>query len=81
MRQDNHVRGFMKGGLFMNQRTRTPEMLEVRMLDADALSIYIGMGKTRAVEFGEKCGAKRKFGKRALYDKKVIDKAIDELES
>ena len=62
----------------MSQRVNVKEY-EVRMLDANALCVYISMGKTRAIEFGEKCGAKRKFGKRTLYDKRIIDKALDEL--
>lgn len=63
----------------MNKRNSKLEVMEVRMMDADQLAIYIGLGKTRAVEFGEKCGAKRKFGKRALYDKKVIDQYLDNM--
>ncbi len=54
---------------------------EVRMLDAQGLCDYLSMGKTRATEYAEKWGAKRKLGKRTLYDKKIIDKVLDELES
>lgn len=50
-----------------------------RMLDVAGLCAYISMGKTKATEFGEKVGAKRKMGKRTLYDKKIIDKALDEM--
>ena len=53
---------------------------ETRMLDVDDLCAYLNMGKTKATEFGEKCGAKRRIGKRALYDKRIIDQALDELE-
>ena len=49
----------------MNQRVKAKEA-ETRMLDVNALCAYISMGKTRATEFGEKCGAKRKMGKRTL---------------
>lgn len=63
----------------MNQRIQKIES-ETRMLDVNALCAYISMGKTRATEFGESCGAKRKLGKRTLYDKRIIDKALDELE-
>ena len=62
----------------MNQRVKAKEV-ETRMLDVNALCTYISMGKTRATEFGEKCGAKRKMGKRTLYDKRIIDKALDDL--
>lgn len=63
----------------MNQRVKAKES-ETRMLDVNALCAYISMGKTRATEFGEKCGAKRKIGKRTLYDKRIIDRALDELD-
>lgn len=63
----------------MKQRIKTKES-ETRMLDVNALCEYISMGKTRATEFGEKCGAKRKMGKRTLYDKRIIDRALDELD-
>ena len=63
----------------MNQRVKKNEN-ETRMLDINSLCVYISMGKTRATEFGERCGAKRKIGKRTLYDKKIIDKVLDELE-
>lgn len=62
----------------MNQRAKTKES-ETRMLDVNALCAYISMGKTKATEFGERCGAKRKMGKRTLYDKKIIDRALDKL--
>lgn len=52
---------------------------EVRMLDVDGLCTYISMGKTKATEFGERVGAKIKMGKRTLYDKRIIDKALDEM--
>lgn len=63
----------------MNQREKKKES-ETRMLDVNALCAYISMGKTRATEFGERCGAKRKMGKRTLYDKRIIDRALDELD-
>lgn len=63
----------------MYHREKVAE-LETRMMDTEALMAYIGMGRTRASEFGAKCGAKRKMGKRTLYDKRIIDKALDELE-
>ena len=64
----------------MYQRTSVAEF-EIRMLSVEALMAYISMGKSKASEFGEKCGAKRKMGKRTLYDKRIIDKALDELEA
>lgn len=62
----------------MNQRTSVVGN-ETRMLDVAALCVYLSMGRNRAAEFGEQCGAKRKFGKRTLYDKRVLDKALDKM--
>lgn len=63
----------------MVKRAVRTEGLEVRMMGVEELCAYIGMGKTKATEFGESVGAKRKLGKRTLFDKKIIDKALDEL--
>lgn len=52
---------------------------EVRLLSEKQLCVYTGLGRSKAREFGEKCGAVKRIGARVLYDKKIIDKAIDEL--
>lgn len=52
---------------------------EIRMLDADALRTYLSMGRTNAVKFAKSAGAERRIGKRCLYDKKILDHALDEL--
>ena len=50
---------------------------EVRMLDVDGLCAYISMGRTRAVEFAKAAGAEKRIGKRCLYDKRILDEALD----
>ena len=62
----------------MNQRTESD--FTPRMLGACELAKYLSMGKTRAVEFGKQCGACRRFGKRLLFDRVVIDNALNQLE-
>ena len=52
---------------------------EKRMLCIDDASAYIGMGKSRTREIMEELGAKRKIGRRVVYDKKVIDEWLDSL--
>lgn len=52
--------------------------MEVRLLNADELCTYIGMGKAKGVEQGKKIGASVRIGRRLLFDKNIIDKAIDE---
>lgn len=49
----------------------------VRLMDIDALCVYLSLGRNKALEFGEMAGAKRKIGRRTLYDKKALDEAID----
>lgn len=51
----------------------------IRLLSERQLCVYTGLGRNKAREFGEKCGAKKKIGGRVLFDKNIIDKAIDEL--
>ena len=56
------------------------ENSEIRMFDVQGLCAYMSMGRTRAVEFAKAAGAERRFGKRCLYDRRVIDAALDNLE-
>ena len=48
-----------------------------RMMDAPKLCAYLSMGRTRAVEFARGIGAEVKIGRRCLYDRNVIDNALD----
>lgn len=50
-----------------------------RMLSIKEVCAYIGMGQTRAREYMDKIGATRKFGGRVLFDKTVIDAALDKM--
>ena len=50
------------------------------MLSAKEVCTYLGLGMNRGVEFAKAAGAERKVGRRCLYDKKVIDRALDNLE-
>lgn len=51
--------------------------IEPRLLSMKELTIYTGLGKTKAREWAESIGAVKKIGTRALYDKQVIDAALD----
>ena len=62
----------------MYKRT-IPEHSEKRMFDVTELAEYIGMGVTRASQFGKKCGAAKRVGRRVLYDRKIVDAALDSL--
>lgn len=50
---------------------------ERRLLDATEVCIYLGLGRNKGIEFAKSIGAERKIGRRSLYDKVVIDKALD----
>lgn len=61
----------------MKQRTINKEV--PRLMGAEELMTYLSMGKTKAVEFGRNVGAAKRIGNRLLFDRKIIDAAIDEL--
>ena len=63
----------------MLSRTKTNETANIRMMGLPELCAYIGMGQTNARKFGVDAGAVRKIGRRTLYDRVLIDKALDEL--
>lgn len=54
-----------------------PVLSGKRLLDVNDLCIYLSLGRNRAQEFGRRIGAEVKIGKRALYDKSVIDRYFD----
>ena len=59
-------------------RKRSIKDLDGRLLDVDQLQAYLNMGRNRAVEFAEACGAKRKLGRKmARYDRAVIDARLN----
>ena len=49
-----------------------------RMLNIKEVCIYTGMGQTRARQYMDTIGATKPFGRRVLFDKYVIDSALDE---
>lgn len=57
----------------------TNSMPEKRLLDAVEVCTYLGLGRNRGIEFAKSIGAERKIGRRALYDRCVIDKHFDNL--
>jgi len=51
--------------------------IEQRMLSINEASVYLGIGRSTAIQFLQEIGAKRKIGKRSLYDKNVIDEYLN----
>lgn len=50
-----------------------------RMLNLQQAMSYVGLGRNSFLQFASKCGCMRRFGRRVLYDRVQIDKALDEL--
>ena len=48
-----------------------------RLLNIEELMEYTGIGRNNARLYAERIGALRKVGKRYLYDRKIIDEALD----
>ena len=63
----------------MNKQNVTGRIEEKRLLNIKEVCSYIGVGQTRARCYMEEIGATRRFGRRVLFDKKVIDNAINNM--
>ena len=50
-----------------------------RLLDLNELQIYVGLGRNKAIEWGKSIKADVHIGRRVLYDKSVIDRALDKM--
>lgn len=49
------------------------------MLNIKEVCIYTGRGQVTARKYMDEIGATRKFGRRVLFDKTVIDAALDKM--
>ena len=61
----------------MTERKNISVVSEKRLLDANEVCMYLGLGRNRGVEFARSIVAERKIGRRSLYDKVVIDRYFD----
>lgn len=55
--------------------------IDKRMLSEKEAQDYLGLKRVKCREFGEKINAVKHIGRRVLYDRKIIDDALDSLES
>ncbi len=62
----------------MNKRSVQNHDLTPRLVDTTELMQYSGLGRNRAIEFGDAAGARVQVGRRVLWDRTKIDKYIDE---
>lgn len=65
----------------MNARNNSTAISDKRMLTIYEASQYVGLGTKSTRDYMRKIGAERKFGSRVLFDKNVIDQALDQKES
>ena len=58
------------------------EGLEInpRMLTLKQGCSYTGMGTTNFTKWARAIGSERKFGRSTRFDRKIIDKALDQME-
>lgn len=63
----------------MNKQIVTGDIAEKRLLNIKEVCTYINVGQTQARRYMEEIGATRRFGRRVLFDKKVIDSAISNM--
>lgn len=50
-----------------------------RLLDFNEFCLYTGLGRTKGGAWAKEIGAIRHIGRRVLFDRAVIDKAIDDM--
>ena len=60
-------------------KRKIAEDKESRLIDTATLAAYLGIGYNTASAFGKEHGAAVRIGTRLLFDKVMIDKALDEM--
>ena len=55
----------------------TPNTEFKRLISINEAVVYLGIGRSTAISYLEQIGAKRKIGRRTLYDKQVIDSVLE----
>lgn len=65
----------------MNKRFSDGNIMNKRLLNSEELCSYVGLGKNTARRYADQVGATKHLGKRVVFDRVVLDKAIDQLNS
>lgn len=63
----------------MQKQVMMGEIAEKRLLNMEEVVVYIGLGRGTARKYMDEIGAVKKFGKRVLFDKTIIDAALDKM--
>ena len=64
----------------MRARLNDVDVRGKRLLGIDDAAKYIGMGRVMTRNIMDEIGATRHIGRRVLFDKKIIDEALDKME-
>lgn len=62
----------------MNRRKTTSDFSNKRLLSWDETQVYCGMGHTSVRDFGESVDAIKRYGRRGLFDRIIIDQKLSE---
>ncbi len=63
----------------MTERTNVTQVMEYgRLMGISELMRYTSLGRNTAMELGKNANAIVRMGKRVLYDRRKVDKWIDE---
>lgn len=65
----------------MKARETSADYQNKRLLSANEIAEYTGLGRNTARRFAEEAGAVRKYGRRVLFDRFALDRAIDQMEA
>lgn len=80
MRADTSKRYINRKAVNMNKQNVMGKIEDKRLLNIKEVCTYIGIGQTQARKTMQAIGAVRRFGRRILYDKIVIDTYLDNME-
>lgn len=77
---DNKTRSTdKKGEDTMRKRNTQVASVTCRMTDLPGLCNYVGLGRNSALQLAKEAGAIRKYGRRTLFDLRLVDLALDDL--
>lgn len=79
MRADTSKRYINRKAVNMNKQNVMGKIEDKRLLNIKEVCSYIGIGQTQARKTMQEIGAVRRFGRRILYDKIVIDTYLDDM--
>lgn len=62
----------------VNSNPNSNSPIPKRLISINEAMVYLGIGKSSALKYLEDIGAKKKIGRRTLYDKVIIDQHLNQ---